>query len=79
MFDSRGRAELLARLLSLDPNRDLGPRREVELTQDVLDVRRDGRLADHQFLRDASIGVPAPDQHGDFALAWAQRVREPFA
>jgi len=66
---------LVDELTSIRPDGDLRARAELQLGQDVLHVRGDSRFADHQLLRDASIGVPAPDQGGYFALTRAQMVQ----
>src|SRR5690349_17986407 len=52
------------------PRRDLRSRLEVELLEDVLDVRLDGALGQDEPVRDLAVRRPSGDQAGDLRLAW---------
>ena len=60
------------------PGRDLRPRGEPELVEDMRDVAAGRPLRDHQLGGDLAVGQPSRDQRRDFFLARTQR-RRPLA
>ena len=57
------------------PGGDLGPRAEVELRQDVLQVAARRPLGDDQRVGDLAVRQPAGDERGHLTLAGRERLR----
>src|SRR5438046_9824030 len=62
-----------ARVLPADPGGELGSRGEPELVEDVLDVRIDRSLGEHQVFGDLTVPQALGHQFGDLSLSLGQR------
>ena len=74
MLDS-GRRSGSRRALALDPDGDLGARRELQFAAGCAARAWPPCLTDDQLLGNLSVGVTARDQLRDLSLARAERVR----
>src|SRR5579859_5041956 len=62
-------------LISREPGRDLHPRVEAELVEDVVDVVVDGALREVEPRRDLAVAQARGQQAGDLLLAAAEDGR----
>src|SRR6185295_13821336 len=59
-------------VFALDRSRNVDPRADVELAEDVADVRLDRLLAEEQLAGNLAVGLAIDDQPGDLKLALGQ-------